>query len=229
MFCSDLCKQLVMLHCMLQNRSSSFRSWKGLQSSSMPAAVSRLTATLLQGWLLQKLRLLVPLMQGAVLTASDISDAMVNETKQKWQRLAVTGSTQPSDTQQPTFEAKDLESVSGKFHTVCCLDVLIHYPQVQLLHGQPGSPLPLVVFGLLPLSDKCRLLRATLSTLFMCSTLFIEYLQRICCPSLPSGDLCLTQWSKMALAISKFMHNCLIVKLAICRLTRGIDGQNIFW
>lgn len=55
---------------------------------------------------------------------------MVNETKQKWQRLAVTGSTQPSSTQQPTFEAKDLESVSGKFHTVCCLDVLIHYPQV---------------------------------------------------------------------------------------------------
>ena len=71
-------------------------------------------------------------MQGAVLSASDISDAMVNETKQKWQRLAVTGSTQPSTTEQPTFEAKDLESVSGRYHTVCCLDVLIHYPQVQL-------------------------------------------------------------------------------------------------
>lgn len=28
------------------------------------------------------------------------------------------------------FEAKDLETVSGRYHTVCCIDVLIHYPQV---------------------------------------------------------------------------------------------------
>ena len=31
---------------------------------------------------------------------------------------------------QATFEAKDLESISGRFHTVCCIDVLIHYPPV---------------------------------------------------------------------------------------------------
>jgi magnesium-protoporphyrin O-methyltransferase len=33
----------------------------------------------------------------------------------------------------PRFEARDLESVSGRYHTVCCIDVLIHYPQVS--HG----------------------------------------------------------------------------------------------
>ena len=32
---------------------------------------------------------------------------------------------------QATFEAKDLESISGRFHTVCCIDVLIHYPPVR--------------------------------------------------------------------------------------------------
>lgn len=31
----------------------------------------------------------------------------------------------------PCFEAKDLESVSGSYHTVCCIDVLIHYPPVR--------------------------------------------------------------------------------------------------
>jgi magnesium-protoporphyrin O-methyltransferase len=29
----------------------------------------------------------------------------------------------------PTFFTSDLESVAGKFHTVTCLDVMIHYPQ----------------------------------------------------------------------------------------------------
>lgn len=29
----------------------------------------------------------------------------------------------------PKFEAKDLESLDGKYDTVVCLDVLIHYPQ----------------------------------------------------------------------------------------------------
>ena len=34
-------------------------------------------------------------------------------------------------TQAPKFEALDLESCSGRYHTVTCLDVMIHYPQVQ--------------------------------------------------------------------------------------------------
>ena len=29
----------------------------------------------------------------------------------------------------PRFEALDLESASGRYHTVTCLDVMIHYPQ----------------------------------------------------------------------------------------------------
>lgn len=28
----------------------------------------------------------------------------------------------------PKFETMDLESCSGRYHTVCCLDVMIHYP-----------------------------------------------------------------------------------------------------
>ena len=32
----------------------------------------------------------------------------------------------------PKFEAKDLESLTGSYHTVCCIDVLIHYPPVSL-------------------------------------------------------------------------------------------------
>ena len=34
-----------------------------------------------------------------------------------------------SDLVMPKFEVKDLESLSGKYDTVVCLDVLIHYPQ----------------------------------------------------------------------------------------------------
>ena len=29
----------------------------------------------------------------------------------------------------PSFEALDLEKIEGEYHTVVCLDVLIHYPQ----------------------------------------------------------------------------------------------------
>ena len=32
----------------------------------------------------------------------------------------------------PTFEVKDLEELTGRYHTVMCLDVLIHYPQDQV-------------------------------------------------------------------------------------------------
>lgn len=31
----------------------------------------------------------------------------------------------------PKFVVKDLESLDGKYHTVVCLDVLIHYPQIK--------------------------------------------------------------------------------------------------
>ena len=56
---------------------------------------------------------------GAKVYASDISEKMVQEAKERALHL-------PS---QPTFAVQDLETLSGKYHTVSCLDVLIHYPQ----------------------------------------------------------------------------------------------------
>ena len=69
----------------------------------------------------------IPLAEaGAVVSASDISEKMVGEAKQRAQTF-LGGSEQPFA---PTinFEVKDLESLSGSYHTVICLDVLIHYP-----------------------------------------------------------------------------------------------------
>ncbi|MBE9205214.1 magnesium protoporphyrin IX methyltransferase [Nostoc sp. LEGE 06077] len=60
--------------------------------------------------------------EGAKVYASDISDKMVEEGKQRALE-ALGNSTNPS------FAVQDLESLSGKYHTVICLDVLIHYPQ----------------------------------------------------------------------------------------------------
>lgn len=65
----------------------------------------------------------IPLAQaGAKVYASDISEKMVGEAKDRAE--AVLGS---SDN--PTFAVQDLETLSGRYHTVICLDVLIHYPQ----------------------------------------------------------------------------------------------------
>jgi magnesium-protoporphyrin O-methyltransferase len=64
----------------------------------------------------------IPLAEaGAKVFASDISEKMVEEAKEKAQ--AVLGSTS-----NPSFSVQDLEALSGKYHTVICLDVLIHYP-----------------------------------------------------------------------------------------------------
>jgi magnesium-protoporphyrin O-methyltransferase len=58
---------------------------------------------------------------GATVYASDISEKMVGEGQA---RAAVAlGAVSPV-----TFEVKDLEEIAGQFHTVICLDVLIHYP-----------------------------------------------------------------------------------------------------
>lgn len=59
---------------------------------------------------------------GAKVYASDISEKMVTEAKERAEKAL-----EPE--QVPTFEVKDLESLDGKYHTVVCLDVLIHYPQ----------------------------------------------------------------------------------------------------
>jgi magnesium-protoporphyrin O-methyltransferase len=59
---------------------------------------------------------------GAKVYASDISAKMVEEAKQR-----ATDTLEPG--QIPEFQVSDLEDLSGKYHTVACLDVLIHYPQ----------------------------------------------------------------------------------------------------
>lgn len=65
----------------------------------------------------------IPLaMEGAIVNASDISEKMVGEARERAEAVLPAG-------QIPNFQTSDLESLSGKYHTVICLDVLIHYPQ----------------------------------------------------------------------------------------------------
>ncbi len=59
---------------------------------------------------------------GAKIYASDISEKMVEEGQER--ALKTLG-----NAENPTFAVQDLESLSGSYHTVICLDVLIHYPQ----------------------------------------------------------------------------------------------------
>jgi magnesium-protoporphyrin O-methyltransferase len=65
----------------------------------------------------------IPLAQlGAKVSASDISEKMVGEAKER--AIATLG-----QSENPVFTVQDLEALNGKYHTVVCLDVLIHYPQ----------------------------------------------------------------------------------------------------
>lgn len=67
--------------------------------------------------------LAIPLAQrGADVYATDISASMCGEASS---RAKAVGGFKT----EPKFEVMDLESVSGKYHTVACLDVFIHYPQ----------------------------------------------------------------------------------------------------
>nr|GMD33910.1 magnesium protoporphyrin IX methyltransferase, chloroplastic [Ipomoea batatas] len=68
--------------------------------------------------------------EGALVTASDISAAMVAEAQKQAQEELLKGRDDKLPTTvMPKFEVKDLESLDGKYDTVVCLDVLIHYPQ----------------------------------------------------------------------------------------------------
>ena len=58
------------------------------------------------------------------ISASDISEAMAQEAERRAREAGL-------DMAKLNFFASDLESLSGSFHTVCCLDVFIHYPQPQ--------------------------------------------------------------------------------------------------
>jgi len=59
---------------------------------------------------------------GAKVNASDISEKMVEEARERAKEVL-------PDAENPNFTVQDLEHLSGKYHTVICLDVLIHYPQ----------------------------------------------------------------------------------------------------
>ncbi|MEH2197509.1 magnesium protoporphyrin IX methyltransferase [Nostoc sp.] len=65
----------------------------------------------------------IPLaVDGAKVYAADISEKMVEEGKDRAKQTL-------GNSENPTFAVQDLESLSGSYHTVICLDVLIHYPQ----------------------------------------------------------------------------------------------------
>ena len=71
--------------------------------------------------------LAIPLARmGAKVYASDISEKMADEGAR---RAEAELGDELSAEQMPEFEAKDLEKIDGSYHTVVCLDVLIHYPQ----------------------------------------------------------------------------------------------------
>ncbi|XP_065872521.1 magnesium protoporphyrin IX methyltransferase, chloroplastic [Euphorbia lathyris] len=66
--------------------------------------------------------------EGAIVSASDISAAMVAEA-QSQAKAELQAMSENASPVLPKFEVKDLESLDGKYDTVVCLDVLIHYPQ----------------------------------------------------------------------------------------------------
>ncbi len=53
------------------------------------------------------------------MSASDISDAMATEAAARAKAMGITNA---------KFYTSDLESVTGKYNTVTCVDVAIHYP-----------------------------------------------------------------------------------------------------
>lgn len=66
--------------------------------------------------------------EGAIVTASDISAAMAAEAERQAAE-ELTDEIRSGNVTMPRFEVKDLESLAGKYDTVVCLDVLIHYPK----------------------------------------------------------------------------------------------------
>ncbi len=69
----------------------------------------------------------IPLAQaGAQVFGSDISEKMVTEAQERANQVL------GSAVNQVTFSTQDLETLEGKYDTVICLDVLIHYPQDQV-------------------------------------------------------------------------------------------------
>merc|ERR1719223_1463605 len=60
---------------------------------------------------------------GAKVSASDISDSMSNEAGRRAKEMGIKNA---------KFYTSDLESVTGKYNTVTCVDVAIHYPSEKM-------------------------------------------------------------------------------------------------
>lgn len=68
--------------------------------------------------------LAIPLAQmGAKISASDISDSMADEAARRAKEIGIRNA---------KFYTSDLESVTGKYNTVTCVDVAIHYPTTKM-------------------------------------------------------------------------------------------------
>lgn len=67
-------------------------------------------------------------LRGATVSASDISAAMAGEAARRYAEAAAARGAKPP-AKAPTFDATGLEAVAGRYDTVTCLDVMIHYPQ----------------------------------------------------------------------------------------------------
>ncbi len=69
--------------------------------------------------------LAIPLAQmGARVSASDISDSMAGEAARRAESMGIKNA---------KFYTSDLESVTGKYDTVSCVDVAIHYPDDKMI------------------------------------------------------------------------------------------------
>ena len=68
--------------------------------------------------------------RGATVVASDISAAMVEEATKRAETAGL------SD--RATFSTSDLEAIEGKYDTVTCIDVMIHYPQDKMAQMVQG-------------------------------------------------------------------------------------------
>ena len=71
------------------------------------------------------------------MSASDLSQAMASEASRRYEAAVAEGAEAPQ--QAPRFTASDLESLSGRWDVVACLDVLIHYDKVT---SPCSSPVP---------------------------------------------------------------------------------------
>nr|CAD1830193.1 unnamed protein product [Ananas comosus var. bracteatus] len=117
--------------------------------------------------------------EGALVSASDISGAMVAEAQRQAEEALAQHSPDDSPFRMPDFQVKDLESIGGRYDTVVCLDVLIHYPQdkAEAMIGHLAS-----------LAEKRLLLS------FAPKTLYYDLLKRIGelfpAPPRPRGHTC---------------------------------------